>query len=236
MLGYAWRMKWILKRIGRLLAIIAMASLTFAMVRAISRLPLRATPGSALFSMAIGLACGLILLSLFPVGRRLYVIGHELTHFLTAKLFRRRTGKLRIKSDHGSVSVENPNIWIILAPYFVPFYALVWLILIMVVQLFYQSRIVTLVAYGGLGFLYAYHLVTTVWALQDGQSDLDHHGRVLSFSLIICVNVMILFFSLMLLSNNFKRGILEVARAYEAQYRAAKLLFVDDLTKENKSP
>ena len=46
----------------------------------------------------------------------LYVFGHELTHWVMAKIFLRKTGRFQSGKNAGAVEVENPNVWIILAP------------------------------------------------------------------------------------------------------------------------
>ena len=75
-------------------------------------------------TLLISFTAGFVVLGLGPgagLSVRLYVFGHELTHWLTARLFRRRTGAFHVGGDRGYVMVERPNVWITLAPYFVPF-------------------------------------------------------------------------------------------------------------------
>ncbi|HAR65796.1 MAG TPA: hypothetical protein DCR55_06235 [Lentisphaeria bacterium] len=121
--------------------------------------------------------------------RKLYVAGHELTHWLVAKLFRRYTGRLRIFQHHGSLLVGRVNIWIALAPYFVPFYALCWCILSLPL-LFHSSG--AAIREVGIGVSYAQHWVLTCVILRRDLSDLKCFGRMLSWSVILCMNLLAL--------------------------------------------
>jgi len=124
---------------------------------------------------------------------RLYVVGHELTHWLAAKLFRRRTGSFRADARSGSVEVEDPNALIVLAPYFVPVYTLAWVGVYGLVRMWVDP-----VPEGGLalfcsgiGATYAFHLILTALALQRGQEDLRVCGPVFSVGVILLGNLVL---------------------------------------------
>lgn len=144
---------------------------------------------------AAGFGAGVLCFSLFLRFNRLYVFGHELTHFLIAKLFSRRTGRFRIGSSGGSVAIERPNIWITLAPYFIPIYALIWTGIYGLCQFFIGSLPAwTTTAFPiGLGVTYSHHIILTLRALRTEQSDLRRHGRLLSLSVILFCNILLLF-------------------------------------------
>lgn len=125
----------------------------------------------------------------------LYVFGHELTHFLAAKLFRRRTGKFTVRGSSGSVAVERPNIWISLAPYFIPIYTLLWIGLYGLWQFSLPTspKFVWLVFNTGVGVTYSYHVCLTIKALKREQNDLQRYGRLFSISVILLANMLLLF-------------------------------------------
>ena len=125
---------------------------------------------------------------------RLYVLGHELTHWLAAKLCRRRTGQLRAGSHSGSIEVENPNALIVLAPYFVPVYTLALVGLYGLIGIWIEPLPDWGVALfcGGLGATYAFHLALTGLALQRGQQDLHLCGPVFSVGVILLGNAVLI--------------------------------------------
>lgn len=129
---------------------------------------------------------------------RLYVVGHELTHWVTAKLFRRRTGRFRAGARSGSVEVEDPNVFIILAPYIVPVYSLALVGSYGLVRMAVDPVPDWGVALfcGGLGATYAFHIVLTFLALQKGQEDLRLCGPVFSVGIILVGNLALIFLAM----------------------------------------
>jgi hypothetical protein len=134
---------------------------------------------------------------------RLYVVGHELTHWVAAKLFRRRTGRFLAAARSGSVEVENPNVFIILAPYVIPAYTLVLVGVYGVVGIWVDPIPDWGVALfcGGLGATYAFHLTLTLLALQRGQEDLRLCGPVFSLGLILLGNVVLVFLAMVVVDR-----------------------------------
>ncbi len=129
---------------------------------------------------------------------RLYVVGHEVTHWLAAKLFRRRTENLCVNACSGSVEVEDPNALIVLAPYFIPAYTLAWVGAYGIVRMWIDPLPDWGMALfcGGIGATYAFHLVLTVLALQRGQEDLRVCGPVFSVGVILLGNLLLVFLAM----------------------------------------
>ena len=140
------------------------------------------------------LAAGLVLFGFLPL-KPLYVLGHELTHWLAAKLFRRPTGAFHWGLQSGSVAVAAPNGAIILAPYCIPFYFLLALGVLAFCTLVRPAWAADTRFQAGaallLGLCYAYHLALTARALWHGQSDLRHCGVLLSLVFIIGCNLLV---------------------------------------------
>ena len=136
-----------------------------------------------------------------------YVFGHEMTHFLTAKLFLKKTGKIKLHRTHGSVEVFDGNVWIVLAPYIVPFYAILAVAVYGLASLFLQERLLDLVfaALAALG--YAYHVVLTCHALKLQQSDLDVYGPFLSGSIIFSGNMLLILIAILVFSRTWKNAL-----------------------------
>lgn len=137
-----------------------------------------------------------------------YVFGHELTHWAVAKLFLRRTSKFTVHFSHGSVRVERPNIWIVLGPYILPIYMLLFLLVSQLLQLMMPfSRDVQLGCSAAVGILYAYHLVLTIVALSQNQPDLKISGPCFSFIFIIFFNLLFLYLGIALAGNNLRHAL-----------------------------
>jgi hypothetical protein len=208
----------LLRGAGRLAIMAALVSLCAAICHGFWRLPLSVHGDHRLFAATLGLAAGLLLFFWWQPPNLFYVFGHELTHWLAAKLCGRRTGRLRVGSKGGYVQVERPNLFIVLAPYCVPLYTLLWAGLAVVVHAWFRSPWYGHAFFGGLGFTYAYHLVLTVVAIGAGQSDLRVHGRAFSLLVIVAANLALLYFTLAAFSNQLTRGIICLLDAWHGQW------------------
>ena len=168
-------------------------------------LPVRVDRHLGLLPAGLGFAATLVL---FVCGRRfvrLYVFGHELTHWLAAKLFRRRTGRLRVGRHSGSVEVEDPNAIIVLAPYIVPVYTLMvtgaYGVVRFLVEPFPAWGIAGFSA--ALGSPYAFHLDLTGLSLRYGRQDLRLCGPVFSIGLILLGNLALIFLALVVAGRHW---------------------------------
>ncbi len=148
-----------------------------------------------------GVGAGIVLFAkvrLIPV----YILGHELTHWLAAKLTGCPTGKIRLGWRKGSVEVLGGGGFVSLAPYVFPFYAALWGGLVAfgsLLPLHYPDW-VRPDALFLLGAAWAYHLVLTIHAIRIGQSDFDYWGRIPSFAFILAGNLLLAFAILALAS------------------------------------
>ena len=138
-----------------------------------------------------------------------YVFGHELSHWLVAKLFLRKTGSLsqmRVRETGGSILIQNPNVWITLAPYLIPFYAIPCLLLFLGWRWSLGSEFDAWALPGfqaALGASLAYHLWMTLWVIFDDQQDLIVYGRLFSGCLIFFMNLLALYVVLHLYLGDF---------------------------------
>ena len=193
----------ILKSLGTL----AMWFTTLALLICIIRLPLVFADANLAWAFLAGFLIGL------PIFYRYrfipcYVFGHELTHWSVATLFLRKTSNIRLSSHSGSVDVDRPNIWIILAPYFLPFYMLLILGIYGVVLLFSHQfpAWVDITIASILGLAYAYHIILTCIAISKGQQDLELNGYIFSLSFIVICNVFYIYLGLMIATQQLRTG------------------------------
>jgi hypothetical protein len=150
---------------------------------------LRAMPPAA-WALAGGFAFWLFLYATLPRPMRTYVLAHELTHALWGWMMGGRVSKLKVRKDRGSVTLSKSNIWIVLAPYFFPFYTMCVIALYGVLSLFLDMNAYVLFWLGAIGFTWGFHVTFTVSTLLQRQTDVLQYGRVLSYALIYGLNVL----------------------------------------------
>lgn len=135
---------------------------------------------------------GLYFLGLLRL-RRAYVLAHEMTHAAAAWMLGGKVFGFSVGRESGHVDLSRSNLFISLAPYWVPFYAFA---AVLGYRLAFgesapdSARRVFLLL---MGFSMAFHLLHTgesLWTAR--QSDLDEAGPALSFSLIALLNGLLL--------------------------------------------
>ncbi len=128
---------------------------------------------------------------------RLYVFAHEITHALSAMCCGYKAQNLKVGEDSGQVKVSGTNIFIFLAPYCLPLYAVFLLLIYFFWQLFspdtaFKFKDIFLFLFGFFIMLHIWHTVKTLQETQ--QSDLlQAGGNVFSISIIVLSNVLIIF-------------------------------------------
>lgn len=125
---------------------------------------------------------------------RMYVFGHEMTHALTAFLCGYRIHKISIKKDNGFVKMDKTNTFVVLAPYFIPFYTLVFAFVYAVTGCFVNLQPFSFYMLFAVGFLTAFHLIQTFQTLWEAdQPDLKlAGGKIFSLVTIVLVNLVVL--------------------------------------------
>ncbi len=121
---------------------------------------------------------------------RTYVFGHELTHALAAWMSGGEVKKFHVSKEGGSVSVTKSNIFVALAPYMVPLYALILLAGFFSTNYFYDLHRYWNVFLAVLGVSVGFHVGLTVFALQQNQPDLKVAGWFLSSVVILLGNAL----------------------------------------------
>ena len=121
-----------------------------------------------------------------------YVLGHELTHALAAVLCFGKVQSLSVDVDGGYVDTDTDNLFVSLAPYFVPLWMLLWLGVLFVANWVYPFDAYLPWFYAGFGFWWGFHVYWTLWVIPREQPDLLENGVVLSFMIILLTNVVAL--------------------------------------------
>ena len=137
-----------------------------------------------------------------------YIFGHELTHWATAKLFLKKTGRIRIQRLSGATEIYGTNVVITLAPYIIPFYLMVVIGIYGLSQLFvYPSPLWARYLVAVLiGMGYAYHIMLNAFAIKQAQSDLQIYGPIYSFGFILAGNALFLLVALLVTTAQWREA------------------------------
>ena len=118
---------------------------------------------------------------------------HELSHWVMAKIFFRKTRRFVLNKYGGKVEIANPNQLIILAPYTFPVFTYTLLFLFIFINFIFPLEIIWIRSiYSFLIFSFSAHLVLTIKALSYGQTDIKATGKILAYSTIISGNLLLL--------------------------------------------
>ncbi len=202
----------IIKRLIRWGLALALLPLNLGLTWALSEL-VRDSVGAARFwvPLSIGVAVWLFLYNTCPRPMWLYVFGHELTHALCALCCGAKIQSFKVGRRGGEVRLSKSNTFIALAPYFLPLYALLWsLFLILIRWWFGASDWFGPLLYAGLGIAYSFHVTLTVVILRIRQPDLVGEGFFFSGTLIWFGNAIVLLVALPLLTGS--SGVAEAIR------------------------
>ncbi|MCK5582281.1 MAG: M50 family metallopeptidase [Elusimicrobiales bacterium] len=125
----------------------------------------------------------------------LYVLAHELTHAVAAILNGIKIKKISVGKNNGYVTLSRDNIFISLAPYFIPFYAIILGAIYFVAGEFADLSRYRMIFVALIGFFTSFHIVNAIEITFFGplQSDLKKAGgRFFSFFIIIFLNCLAL--------------------------------------------
>ncbi len=151
------------------------------------------------------LGCGFIfwqiVYAILPRPTRAYVLAHELTHALWGMCMGARVVTLRVRRNTGSVTLSRTNFLISLAPYFFPLYTVLVVVAYYTAKLFISVERYTLFWLGLIGFTWGFHLTFTLASLTQRQSDIRDQGRLFSYTVIYCLNMLGLALGIVLVSR-----------------------------------
>jgi hypothetical protein len=132
----------------------------------------------------------------------MYVFGHELSHAISVWLMGGRVSKFEVRAEGGYIITDTNNVWIALAPYFLPIYSVLVMMIYGGLSAFVDVEPYRRWFFGAIGFTWTFHLTFTIWMLWNGQNDLIEHGTFFSMMLIYLINFAILSIMLILASRD----------------------------------
>lgn len=138
-----------------------------------------------------GYGLWLVVFALLPKTIRTYVLGHELTHALWAWCMGARVGGLRVRKTGGQVRTSKTNWAIALAPYFFPFYAMMFMLLFFSAHWVWGLDRWWWVLFFLVGLGWSFHVTFTVlMLLTTSQPDLQSQGVFFSLVIIYLMNLL----------------------------------------------
>lgn len=144
----------------------------------------------AFLAFAGGFVLWVVIFVALPQPTRSYVLAHELTHALWAKIMGKKVLGMKVGAQSGAVVVSESNFLITLAPYFFPLYT------VLVILLYYGLALLVDVQPWWLpwlvlvGLSWSFHVTFTVSTLMSRQSDIVVCGRLFSYTFIYLMNVL----------------------------------------------
>ena len=148
-----------------------------------------------------GFGAWILLFLRLPKPLWVYVVGHELTHAAWTWLFGGRVKALHITSRGGHVRVTKSNFLTVLAPYFFPFYAVLWALAFGMANWIFHWNAYLFWFHLGLGIAYGFHATLTLYILRTRQTDIESEGWIFSMAIIWIGNTLIPLVSLPILTG-----------------------------------
>jgi hypothetical protein len=153
------------------------------------------------FAFGAGYLLWLVVFALLPKPMRTYVLGHELTHAIWALMMGARVSGLRVRASGGQIKTSKTNWLITLAPYFFPFYAMLFIALFFVAHWIWNLEQHMSVLFFLVGLGWSFHVTFTLMMLmQPGQPDIRSQGWLFSLVVIYCMNLFVMALMAALLS------------------------------------
>jgi hypothetical protein len=154
----------------------------------------------------------------------LYVIGHELTHALLVWLHGGEVHDFHVARTGGHIVTDKTNTLIVLGPYIVPFYTVLWISSYATARVLLDLPPYPELFQGGIGATWAFHLVFTVAMIIRGQPDLEYGGVFFSVVLIYLLNLALICTMLVVLSPTVDGPTFARALLLHAQEVSAEIL------------
>jgi hypothetical protein len=154
-----------------------------------------------------GYGLWLAIFTFLPKTIRTYVLGHELTHALWALMMGARVSGLRVGKAGGQVRTSKNNWLITLAPYFFPFYAVLFIVAFFIVDLVWGLDRQVWVLFFLVGLGWSFHVSFTIYTLLTAQQpDVKSQGWLFSMTVIFCMNLATILLAVAVLSRAVSLG------------------------------
>jgi hypothetical protein len=219
-------MRW-LKFVIAVLLLPASAAITVTAAK-IGHALMAGSLASPAWAFAGGYLLWLMIFTLLPKPTRTYVLGHELTHALWALLMGARVSGLSVRKTGGQVRTSKTNWAITLAPYFFPFYAVLFIAGFFLAHAIWNLTSYLSVLYLLVGLGWSFHVTFTLMILLTvNQPDVKSQGVLFSAVVIYVMNVLTMIMTAAALSHAVTFAML--AKSFSREFVAAYGWMLDKL-------
>lgn len=161
----------------------------------------RSLDNPAVVAFCVGYGLWLMVFLCLPKPMRTYVLGHELTHALWALMMGARVSGLRVRKTGGQVQTSKSNWLITLAPYFFPFYAMLFIAMFFLAHAIWNLGAYMWILFLLVGLGWSFHVTFTLMMLLGvRQPDVQSQGVLFSAVAIYCMNLLTIALTATLLS------------------------------------
>ena len=158
--------------------------------------------GTAL-AFGAGYLLWLLVFIFLPPAVRTYVLGHELTHAIWALLMGARVSGLSVRKAGGQVRTNKTNWAITLAPYFFPFYAVLFMVGFFITHAIWDLTAQFWILFFLVGLGWSFHVTFTIMVLFTvSQPDVKSQGALFSAVVIYLMNLLVMTVTVALLSQS----------------------------------
>lgn len=153
----------------------------------------------------VGYGIWLAVFAFLPRPMRTYVLGHELTHAIWALMMGARVSGLRVSKTGGQIRTSKVNWFITLAPYFFPFYAMLFLVLFFIAHAIWRLDEWMWVLFFLVGLGWSFHITFTLFMLFTvRQPDVQSQGIIFSAVAIYAMNLLVMLLTAALLARDVR--------------------------------
>jgi len=121
----------------------------------------------------------------------IYSVGHEIVHVLATWLCGGKVLSFQVSHAGGNVTTTKTNLFIRLAPYFVPIHMIFLFLLYMLVSKFYNISRFTNEFIFLIGFTMSFHIFMTIEVMKMRQPDITKTGYFFSVLFIYVANIFV---------------------------------------------
>ena len=219
-------MRWV-KLFTAILLLPACAAATLTAVQ-IGHALIAGSQTSSAIAFGAGYALWLVVFAFLPKPMRTYVFGHELTHALWALLMGARVSGLKVRKSGGQVRTSKTNWAITLAPYFFPFYAVLFIAGFFIVHAIWNLTGYMWVLLFLVGLGWSFHVTFTLMILLSvNQPDVQSQGVLFSAVVIYLMNLLTMTGTATTLSHALSFGLL--AKTFTLNFTASYGWMLDNL-------
>ncbi|MBN2684260.1 MAG: hypothetical protein JXR40_03180 [Pontiellaceae bacterium] len=182
-----------------------------------------------IWAFPIGFLAWVVLFYLLPRPVRTYVFAHELTHALWALVLGAKVGKIEIRKKGGHVQLSKTNFLIALAPYFFPFYTMLLIGIYSLLGIWLEVERFSPLLLAAAGLTWSFHITFTLHVLSHRQPDIQDHGRIFSYTVILIMNMLVIALMMILLGHARLPTVLELlagesSNAYQGIFEGVTML------------